>query len=159
MQSREIDLYLIRHGQSLYNEGKTSDPNLLVDCALSEEGRKQAQKITGPVNLLILSPLRRAIETYTYSKLQCRRIIMSDLFREHGTGPWNCLPREDLKWQETGTELETRVQRAIEFLRQQTETHITILSHHDFLVALTQALTQTPRYLRNAECIHLKVSL
>lgn len=108
---------------------------------------------------MILSPLRRAIETYACSKLQCKRIIISDLFREHGTGPWNCLPREDLQWQESGTELETRVQEAIAFLREQPETHITIVSHHDFLVALTKVLNQKPLYLRNAECVHLKVKL
>ena len=53
-----------------------------VNTRLSDKGREQAALVRGPVDLLIVSPLRRTLETYVHSKLQVKRLFTTiDLLR------------------------------------------------------------------------------
>lgn len=156
---KQIDLWLIRHAQSLWNTGTVKDEKSIPNCGLSDQGKQQATSITGPVDLLILSPLRRALDTYVRSKLQEKRLVVSDLFREHATGASNCLELEDLSFVETQGALQKRVEDAIAFVKQQPETRVAILSHHDFLAAFTRRIRNDPLYLSNAQVVHLNLAL
>ena len=55
----------------------------LIDCGITKNGEKQASKLNFDFDLLILSPMKRCIDTYKYSNIKCQNIIICDLFREY----------------------------------------------------------------------------
>lgn len=82
-----MKLYIVRHGQTDYNvKGLLQG---LSDINLNKEGINQAQELgkklkNKKINLIISSPLRRAMETAYYLNLDCpifidERIIERDL--------------------------------------------------------------------------------
>lgn len=72
------NLTFIRHAESMHN-AHTNYPNLkdheFVNTKLSENGIKQANKISGQCDLLIVSPMKRTLETYVHSQLKVKRLI------------------------------------------------------------------------------------
>lgn len=103
-----MDVYLIRHAQSLYNVGEAAveelhGPNYkqtedyialkydesLCDCSITEHGvqhsleaKKQLEAV--PVDVVIVSPLRRALETchHMFKDHPSKpKIIVDPLFR------------------------------------------------------------------------------
>lgn len=72
-----MELYFTRHAESLENIGIET-----VDSPLSIEGRRQAARLTGWYDLVIVSPLRRALETLHYSKITYTRLQICETFRE-----------------------------------------------------------------------------
>ena len=75
---------ILRHGESEGNVGINKP-----DPALTERGRSQAGQVTGEWDLVVLSPLRRAQETLTYSGIKYRWMVTCELCREYmggGTG-------------------------------------------------------------------------
>jgi len=68
-------IWLVRHGQSQSQSGEDND---VVDPELSVFGRRQAGRLVNPLqnldlNLILISPLRRAWQTYQLSGVQSRR--------------------------------------------------------------------------------------
>jgi len=68
-------IWLVRHGQSQSQSGEDSD---VVDPELSELGRRQAGRLVQPLqnlelDLILISPLRRAWQTYQLSGVRNRR--------------------------------------------------------------------------------------
>jgi len=76
-------VHVVRHGQSTYNQQRSNDSvnadAKLHDCVLTQKGQGQAQKLGGflhttslktaldlqlPVDLVLVSPLKRAIQTF-----------------------------------------------------------------------------------------------
>lgn len=154
-------IWIIRHAQSMANavsEAPANYPGVkdsdLVNTCLSEEGKKQAAHIQGPVDLLIVSPLRRTLETYIYSKLKVKRLFTSELIREYRA------PSGDFELEESEIEtvgaLQSRVLDFIKLLKSQPETKIGILSHGVFLMELTKQLGRPlDSYMKNAQVIYL----
>jgi len=63
-------IWLVRHGQSRSQSGE--DPDVL-NPELSQRGREQAQRLAGPLrslnfNTILVSPLKRAWQTYEYAQ-------------------------------------------------------------------------------------------
>ena len=69
----------IRHAESTFNSGESTGRNV----GLSERGKQQAGVLAGTFDCIILSPMRRAIETYTYSNLKAGAVFMDDVYREN----------------------------------------------------------------------------
>ena len=68
-------IWLVRHGQSQSQSAEDSDE---VDPELSELGRRQAGRLVKPLqnlelDLILVSPLRRAWQTYQLSGIKSRR--------------------------------------------------------------------------------------
>lgn len=137
------NLWLIRHAESMANVAhKYPDmkPSDFVNTRLSEDGRKQAEIVQGPIDLLIVSPLRRTLETYARSQLRVKRLFTSELVREYRVyGPAGELELET-PHVETVAEFRRRIDQAVEMIRAQPETNIGILSHGVFLADFARRL-------------------
>lgn len=143
-------MWFIRHAESLGNTGQFGGP----DPRLSERGKQQAGQIKGPVELLIVSPMKRCLETYLHSHLSSQKLLMSDLFRERmHSGKGEYRDGEEDK-AESDARFEKRLETALEFLRAQPETRIGILSHSMFLAAFTKKLYGQPIYFANGQVVH-----
>jgi broad specificity phosphatase PhoE len=169
-------VYLIRHGQGVHNSrardiGRSaySDESLL-DAPLDEIGRKQASALgehlrdSGlPIELVVVSPLRRTLETAklafggTVPQLALEEI--REAFGAHACdkrGPVSAVrhvfPHVDFSlvktdedtWhgpsRETVREVAARGHKFVEFLRERPETHIAVVSHGVFLETLVGGL-------------------
>jgi len=73
-----MTVYLIRHGQSCANAGDKT----IIDPPLTLLGREQAAAINLTVDLVICSPMRRALETYHYSNIISPLYIIINELRE-----------------------------------------------------------------------------
>ena len=157
----EKNLTFIRHAQSTHNAALKNYPNLdekdFVNTKLSEEGITQASKISGECELLILSPMKRTLETYIHSKLKVKRLVTSDLFREWtGCGTPSMFELEDHSKKETENDLQNRVTKALEFIKQQPEKNIVILSHCVFLRFMCAKIGRGREDFHNAQVVQEK---
>ena len=84
-------------------------------------------------DLLIVSPLKRALETYVHSNIKVHNVIISDLFQELKIHNSNMLDNVDHSKMETIEELDIRTQNALNFLMSLPYENIGVISHHDFL--------------------------
>lgn len=81
------EVYFLRHGESRFNAGIAPDE---FDCGLTDAGKQQASQLFGNVDLIIISPLRRAQETLACAtKLRYKQIWISELCRER-RNVFNC---------------------------------------------------------------------
>jgi|SRR5579872_2508296 len=147
---------LIRHAQSLYN----ANPQLtqdIVDCGLSEEGIKQANQLNRTVDLLIVSPLKRAIETYNRSKIRTTSIIVSPLFIEYHYGNSITYGNNQHLAAETPDDVINRAKTAISYIKSQPQQNIGIISHGYFLRVFMQELGLESMDFQNAQIIQFKI--
>jgi broad specificity phosphatase PhoE len=82
-----MTVYLIRHCQAMSNIGYTN----IVDPPLTNLGRDQATTLKLSVDLLICSPLRRALETAHHSQIEFKKHHITKLGRELIYEPSDCL--------------------------------------------------------------------
>jgi len=72
-------LTFVRHAQSTGNDKS----NICIDPALTRKGILQASRIKGQYDLVLCSPLRRAIETFEYAKITSKNgVQLEPLARE-----------------------------------------------------------------------------
>lgn len=76
MNTNGCNIYFTRHAQSTENIGL-----LMIDSPLTDEGRKQATKLTGNFDIVIVSPLRRCQETLHYSQIKYNTLIINNNFQ------------------------------------------------------------------------------
>lgn len=98
MSDIKLELYLVRHGQSMSNAGSDGELNYEFknDSPLSELGVKQAELLGEyfadlPLDCILASGLRRASRTaYEVAKRQpengCKSVELHGIFTECGTG-------------------------------------------------------------------------
>jgi broad specificity phosphatase PhoE len=139
---------LIRHAESLANAGQ-----MCVDPSLTDEGVRQAARLRGTYQLVICSPMRRAVQTWERSSLRARRFVVTDLVRECAAPsidfkselenenaqllrPDADSLREGETVGENRQEYERRLDLFLAFLRAQPESSIAIVSHNSFLCDL-----------------------
>jgi len=143
------NFYFIRHAQSTFNVGlcRPDDRNV----RLTDTGKEQSKSLKLMLNLLIISPLIRAIETLANSNIGYDRIEINELFQEHRCRCEN-LTNFDSRDFETEQEWNERIDNAIKYLRtiDSGVTSVGILCHHDFIYHLTRRLTGKPVSLHNA---------
>lgn len=157
------NLYLIRHGESMYNVkdnySKTHPREEdFVNTRLTPRGKQHSSTLLGDADLLIVSPLRRTLQTYAESSLKVGRVCTTSLVREQ-VQTWSDRLEHESEAQapyETYAQLQLRALTAIDFVRQQPETDIIILSHGLFLHAFCYRLTGQRIMLRNAQVLALR---
>ena len=93
-------LILVRHGQTDYNrEGRLQGQ---VDIPLNARGVRQAEVLAGaiaqdPPDVIVTSPLQRALETARALGRACDREVTTDpAFLERGFGQWEGLRGEEI---------------------------------------------------------------
>lgn len=145
---------IIRHSQSLHNQGiyAETDPRLL-NSRLSEEGKRQASNFSASFDVLILSPLRRAIETYAQSSILTREILICPLFREHQDGKIINRLENESPTNESTMDVRLRAIQARKFLEETKSDNIGIISHGVFIWYLLEACGQIPLPTHNLQTI------
>jgi broad specificity phosphatase PhoE len=120
---------IIRHAESLANVGLYHGK----DARLSENGKMQASALNGDTELIILSPLKRTMETYLHSNIKTQKLLSSELFREMLDGALGNLHENEDHKIETVDMLRSRIKQAIDFLAELKENRVTIISHGMFI--------------------------
>jgi broad specificity phosphatase PhoE len=70
-------MYFCRHAESFGNIG-----NLRVDSPLSDYGVEQAKLLSGFYDCIVISPMRRCLETLHYSNITYNKLYICEDFRE-----------------------------------------------------------------------------
>jgi len=150
---------IIRHGESIYNAGEFKKESEVANCRLSDKGKIQSQSLDQSFDILIVSPLKRALETYVNSQIKTKELIISPLFAEHRNGkPLNYLENEEYVV-ETPDDLAKRAKSALQFVRSlpKLQQNIGIISHGDFLHNFLKECQQKQAYLKNTEAVTFKL--
>lgn len=157
-----MDVYFLRHGQSLFNLNETND---IIDCPLSSLGIEQSKTIqlnSSPqhYSLIICSPLRRCLQTYSYSNFTSDRFEVNDLFREIQTGFRSDLLNENEQIHiDTDEEIRQRILQIENYLNELKEKNVLIICHGDLVWYLTSKKIQGEffgTWLNNCELFHWK---
>ena len=144
---------IIRHAQSLFNAGLCKDDSDLRNSRLSDFGKQQAANLNRKFDLLILSPLKRAIETYAHSNIKTREIIISDLVREQKeVMSLNYLDFESIE-PESIEDIKQRAIAARDYIKTLKSDNIGIISHYLFIAHFLAACGQEVQYPNNTQII------
>lgn len=153
---KELHIYIkmckkvicIRHGQP--DRTYSSDP------PLSDVGIQQAKELSGEFELIIVSPLRRAMETYTQSNIAGKRVMMTDLAREQLNGdPYNEFRNEPYFSHESNHTMFKRAVQLRNFILEQPESSICIFSSAFTLYYLQQVSDLEPKLLDYVEAVEI----
>lgn len=132
MNSRKI-IYFIRHGQSVANSDTTSS---MIDPPLTQLGRLQASKLELNVDLVICSPMRRALETLHYSRLRCNEFVINNKCREKRCGHSDQMLLE-IPYQETKEDFALRMTQLAQYLLDSNFNTIAVVCHGCVIASLT----------------------
>ena len=120
----------IRHAESRFNIGIQE-----YDSVLTETGKQQASKLMGNYPLILLSPMKRCLETLQYSRITSDNVYTWDILREHKTEICDFFENEEMII-ETDDELTERCDHIIEeFIRLKQD--ILVITHHDIIANIT----------------------
>ena len=167
-------VYFIRHGEATHNVKPKPWGEDLIDARLTEEGEQQSNRLLVkatalPIELVIVSPLTRAIETATRGlapllrrevpfvaiedcreqfggNLPDKRRAVSTVGKEYPQIKWVRTTDADTLFtpeRETLEALTRRADRFVEMLLKRPETHIAVVTHSSFLAALLNAALDT----------------
>lgn len=123
----------IRHAQSIFNSGEETNPALLINCPLSNFGIEQSKKLNLHFDILIMSPLKRAIQTYANSNIKTKEIIISPYIREQIRGESTWLDFENNLPYESIDDMRKRIKYAMNNIYSLKHENIGVISHGDFL--------------------------
>jgi len=148
---------IIRHAQSKFNAGEYRTEEEIANCRLTNYGIEQAKQLNHNFDHLILSPLKRAFETYVNSNIKCKELIVSHLVREQLDGrPLNCLELEEIRT-ETHNEVRKRAKDTAEMIKNLKSDNIGIISHGCFIWFLLEQFGQPPYLINNCQAITIKL--
>ena len=148
---------IIRHAQSKFNAGEFNTAEEIRNCKLTDYGKSQSKSLDQSFDIIILSPLKRAIETYTNSNLKSERVIISDLFREQKEDhPLNYLENETIA-PESASDARARAREAVKFLKTLDYTNIGIISHGCFIWYFLEQAGQQPQSTYNTQTIQFQL--
>jgi len=138
----------IRHAESTHNATGDEGPN----SPLSERGMQQARELKGSYDLVIVSPLRRTMQTYANSKIEAGYVLVTPSVRE--TTPLgivcNHLENETPQ-KESAESITQRVAGVFRFLQSRSEKTICVITHHDFAAEFSKLINKgKPISLPNA---------
>jgi len=144
---------IIRHAQSKFNAGQFKDDSELLNCPLSDFGKMQAKSLNQTFDVIIISTLKRAMETYLNSCIKADNVIESHLFREQReTSILNFLEGEEII-PETPDDVRKRAREAIEYLKTLNYENIGIISHAYFIWYFLEQIGQRPGIIYNTQAI------
>ena len=144
---------IIRHGQSHFNAGNFNTDEEVRNCRLTEVGIQQAKQLNHSFDVVIVSTLKRALETYLNSNIKCRQLITSDLIREQKEDkPLNYLDLEEIV-PENAEDVRKRAREAIELIKSLEYNNIGIVSHGYFIWYFLEQCGQPPQPTYNCQSI------
>lgn len=111
--------------------------------------------LTGEYDLIILSPLRRAIETYTRSNISGKRVIICDEAREQRDNKMYNQLRSETATTETIPEMFARCTKLADFILSQPEENICIFSSAFAICYLQQVFGHSSRPLGYTEIVNI----
>lgn len=140
---------ILRHCQSIFNANPKS---LLKNCSLTQKGYQQASNLSGHYDLVICSTMRRTKETLNYSLITYDNIVYTNLCREYKKDICDYFEYEDI----TGEDEDELMDRVIKFYEicqkfKKEYDKILVVSHRDFLYALTKEVCGSGVNLDNGE--------
>ncbi len=152
-----ISVTLIRHVQSLFNADKTNEEK---NCGITDKGVAQALLLTQSFDLLLVSPLKRTIQTEDHSCITYKSMLIHDLFREHKVDQCDFFEDEPFI-QETEEEILNRVELAKQYLMGlPSDSNVGIITHGDFVWYFTSKVIDGERFgkwLENGEAITVTI--
>jgi bisphosphoglycerate-dependent phosphoglycerate mutase len=155
-------VYLIRHGESEFNAAV--EKGIILDThdpPLTELGISQAQKLGQELkdiifDVILVSPLKRAQQTFAKAKLTSNKWETVPLIREYGTDPCDILENE-VDFKETESGILERCQSIKAMLRSRDEITIGLVCHGDLIFYLTSHDGDYGEWLDNAEYTFLSI--
>lgn len=172
---KNVEIRLIRHAQSKFNvieetksynkdQNASNDfsSNDLIDCGLSKKGIDECSQINFKFDLLIVSPMKRCLQTLECSNINYKKMIIMDIFREYKTDICDFIKKEEIMY-ETEKDILNRINIGKDILKyiindNQEINSIGVISHFDFIWYFTSHLVQNERFgtgLKNAESVIL----
>lgn len=137
-----IEIYLIRHAESWFNRDKSSK---IRNCGLTRKGIQQSLNLGNvlkPIefDILIVSPLLRCQQTFEFSKLNFKTVIVHPLCREQKTDDCDFFCGEAKEF-ESDEQIELRILAFKNYLHDLIKKHqttkpiskIAIITHGDFI--------------------------
>ena len=142
----------MRHAESKFNVDRN---NQLKDCDITENGKKQCEDLVfnKEFDLVLCSPLKRAIKTYRYSNISCKKFKILDILREHKTDFCDFFENEDVIT-ESVDNLMKRINKFKELLKGLN--NVLVIGHSDFFWYLTSNIVENERFgtwLKNCEIV------
>jgi broad specificity phosphatase PhoE len=124
---------IVRHAESKMNAGLCKTDDELRNCGLTDWGKQQAGNLNQHFDILIVSKLRRAIETYKNSNISAEQVIFSHLPREQKEGhTLNFLEGEAIE-PESPDDVRKRAREFAKFIKTLDGENIGIISHGFFI--------------------------
>jgi len=116
----------LRHGQSITNKYKTND----INPVLTYEGIQQVSGLSGHFDYIMISPLKRTIETFTHSMITGDNVEYSTLCREKMNHQSNLMHGENIY--ETDMMFNERIKLLKLYIQLKSKlyNHILIITHH-----------------------------
>ena len=136
-------IYFVRHGQSTGNIDHSSS---ILDAPLTELGKSQASFVELDVDLVVCSPMRRALETLHYSMIKGKKFLINYDCREKVCGPSDRIILEP-EYVERDEEFSLRMINFANFLLNAEFNKIAVVCHGCVIASLTGT------YLNNADVI------
>ena len=138
-----MEVSFLRHAQSVFNRDHTSEK----DCPLTEEGRNQAEHITGEYDIIICSILKRAKETLQYSQLTAKKLYFTELCREMKIDICDFLEGEDETQIETEENIQQRIIEFKKYLKEKTSLtdRVLVICHRDFIHSMGKKAFAVPK--------------
>ena len=144
---------LIRHAQSKFNAGHYKSEDELRNCGLTEFGMASAKSLNQTFDVVVISTLRRAIQTYNNSNIKTDNVLYSELIREQREdGVLNYLEGEEIV-PETPNMVRERAKNAIKFIKSLNYENIGIITHAHFIWYFLEQCGQKPVIIKNTESI------
>ena len=129
-----MKIYILRHCESVHNANNRSGTN----CPLTEKGILQAKNISGHFDVVICSPLLRAIQTLKNSKITYDKLHTSHLCREICKDTGDFLEHEDITYREPESKLKHRANKFKNELNKYNENKkILVVTHYHFIYHMT----------------------
>lgn len=148
---------IIRHAQSQFNAGNYKTDEEIRNCRLTPLGIEQAKNLNNSFDVIIVSPLKRALETYLNSGIKTRQLIVSDLFREQKEDkPLNYLDFEEVEPENSET-IRKRAIEAINFIKNLDSDNIGIISHGCFIWYFLEQIGMPPKPTYNCQEISFTI--
>ena len=125
-------IYLIRHGESMWNRFQVME----YDVCLTENGHQQARNVMLNVDLVVCSPMKRAFETLMSSKISYKKVIYNQRAREEQNGLIsNYLSGENLYHEDFDKRMDM-FKEELKLLSREYKT-IAVVTHHGVIHKLT----------------------
>lgn len=152
-----MKLTLIRHAESQFNTGENrTDRN--VD--LTEKGIEQAKNLStsDEYDLMIVSPLRRALRTCSLSSLKYKRIDRNKEFREYKDSHLSNYFEGEKLVRENKSEFKKRVEGCLEYLYSLKDNYekVCVVGHWCLFLMMTRILGD-PIQFENCEVREIEI--